>query len=277
MSGTATMPTVTNSTEVKSPTQLVWDYLSANGKLRGSGPTSADVRAALEANAQNPGLIKGLDNQAPPGPDPAASATSASSGNRNSSNGPISDQSNTSSAPGETARGSGEPTTSAAPSSDGDNSLAITLPAIAAAVLGGGSLGAMARNRMGAGATPTPGGDVPLPVDPGAGVPSPATPDVRMLPAPEAASPMEAAMQKALTGPGQQLALPPPQLQIGQSPTAGVEPVGPPGGMDTMPPRGPVEPVAPRVPFNSASPRIPPTAAEKAAMAARATSRLVRR
>lgn len=174
MSGTATMPTVTNSTEVKSPRQLVWDYLAANNKLRGSGPTSADVRAALEANARNPGMIPGLDNQEPPGPDPAASATSASSGNRKSSNGPITDQSNTSSAPGETQRGSGDPNTSAPPpSGDANSDMMRALAAtgllgsgVGAAILGGRNLPTTGTPGM-----PTPGGSVPPPVDPGAGVP----------------------------------------------------------------------------------------------------------
>lgn len=197
---------MSDTVDSASPTSLIMNYLKSQGKLRGAGPSSADVRAVLEENARNPGMIPGLTNQAPPGPDPAATATSASSGNRNSSNG-------SSSAlpvppippPGGAPAGGGDPTTSAAPGSvGGDTGLGISLPAIAAAVLGGGSLGALARSRMGgAPPLPTPGGAVPPPVDPGAGVPGVADPAAgRVLQGfrDNPVSPQDIAMSRATEG-----------------------------------------------------------------------------
>jgi hypothetical protein len=61
-----------------SPTTLIHQYLAA----RGLQPTAANVSAALLANAQRPGTIAGLENQAPPSSDSGGSASSGSGGSQ---------------------------------------------------------------------------------------------------------------------------------------------------------------------------------------------------
>ena len=48
--------------DAASPTSMILGYLSS----KGLPPSSANVRAALQLNATNPGLIPGLSNEAPP-------------------------------------------------------------------------------------------------------------------------------------------------------------------------------------------------------------------
>lgn len=62
--------------EQQSPTALVLQYLASKGLQ----PTARNVSAALQMNAQNPGAIPGLTNQAPPPPDAPAPATGQPSG-----------------------------------------------------------------------------------------------------------------------------------------------------------------------------------------------------
>lgn len=164
---------MSDTVDSASPTSLIMNYLKAQGKLRGAGPSSADVRAVLEENARNPGTVPGLTNYAPPGADAAAT------GGRAMPVPPIPpgvggpDQSNTASAPGETPRGSGDPTTSAPPpGGDANSDMMRALAAtgllgsgVGAAILGGRNLPTTGTPGM-----PTPGGSVPPPVDPGAGV-----------------------------------------------------------------------------------------------------------
>jgi hypothetical protein len=229
-----------------SPTTLVLNYL----KTKGYEPNGGNIRKALEESYRNPGLIPGLINDRPStaAEDQAAMLNKATAPRGNT--GPIQDQSNTASAPGETARGDGEPKTSAAPTSEGSG-LDVTIPAIASAVLGGGSLGAYLRSKMGGGA-PTPGGAVaPMP-DVGTGVPGIAAPEeMKLLTGPQP-SLIDSAMLKAIQGPNQQIAGPPAAVEAPPAAAA--------------PQVAVTEPPAPQVPFKSQSPRVAPTAEEMAAL-----------
>jgi len=108
--------------------------------------------------------------------------------------------------------------------------IAAVAPALA---LGAGGATLWGLNRGGAG-VPTPGGAVPPPPDVGAPQ-IPAGDQYRLLPPPEAATPMESAMRKAIAPPGQpQLGAPPPQL--------------PPPESQVRPPGEPPLPIAPQPP-----------------------------
>ena len=54
-----------SGSDPQSPTAMVMAYLSS----KGLPPTSQNVSRALQMNAENPGMIPGLTNQAPPPPD----------------------------------------------------------------------------------------------------------------------------------------------------------------------------------------------------------------
>jgi hypothetical protein len=235
--------------DARSPTTLILDYLNKKGYQ----PNSANIRTALEESFRNPGLIPGLINDRPSTKeeDQAAMLNKAMAPRGNT--GPINDQSNTASAPGETARGSGDgdPKTSAAPTSEGGGvgplglSVLLGLPA-AAGMYGASKIPAMP------GAAPTPGGAVaPMP-DVGEGVPGIAAPEeMKLLTGPQP-SLIDSAMLKAIQGPNQQIAGPPAAVEAPPAAAA--------------PQVAVTEPPAPQVPFKSQSPRVAPTAEEMAAL-----------
>lgn len=61
--------------DAQSPTALILAYLAS----KGLPPTAQNVSQVLQLNTQNPGVIPGLTNQAPPAPDAPASTSNPSS------------------------------------------------------------------------------------------------------------------------------------------------------------------------------------------------------
>jgi hypothetical protein len=154
-----------------SPTVMIQNYL----KARGYQPTSENISRALAANQQDPGVIPGLRSDTP-GVNPPVGA----GGGRGAVTGGGTPQNaiNTSVAQGDTAPGSGDPTTSAAPP---DNS---SLTGILSG-LGVGGLAGLAQRILGGGRPPLPGAGAPAMTDVGGGVAQLGGPEARLaLPAP---------------------------------------------------------------------------------------------
>lgn len=196
--------------------QAVAAYLASKGLPM----TGENIRRALEQNAANPGLIKGLVNQAPPPPDAQGGAAPTSNA-RGSAAAGLSQrmhqaapqqqpQSQQPVAMSDSAMS--QPTQPPQPSGGGGGLLA----SIAQMILGGGAGAGLAHLFMGGrgGATqPPPIGELGIPI-PGGNLQLGNGPVA--LPAPQAALPPPA----QVGGPAQ-LSGPP-------SPVAGVNPIGPP-------------------------------------------------
>lgn len=232
-----------------SPTTLVLNYL----RTRGYQPSSENVRRALEADARDPGVIPGLrtDRPATEAEDQAAMRAAGVGGGRRTPYVPSGTGSPSDTTPiTDTSSGSGSQTTSAPPAGGGGPSTDALGWMVAAGVPLTAALGYGAyRARAPGPGTPMPGASAgPMPdVAP----PAPGTAPPLATPAP--ASPMEAALAKAV-------------------PTGASEPLPIPGGsvppapqFANLPPQGPVEAVAPKVPFTPTpdnAPRTPPTQQE---------------
>lgn len=225
-----------------SATQLVGAYLSSKGLPM----TGENIRRALEQNASNPGLIKGLTNYAPPTGD----TSEPQGGNSRASSGATRPQPKLATEGGKV--GSGAPPTAPRAASDsamsrpqpqaqadgGGNNI---LQSIAQLILGGGAGAGIGHilfgGRSGAPQSPPtamPGLNIPVPgSEPRLGGGQP------QLPAPQAALPAPAAI-----GSPAQVGGPAPMPQISdRNMVPGVNPVGPPqpGRMEA----GPSMPIPP--------------------------------
>lgn len=214
-----------------SATQLVGAYLASKGLPM----TGENIRRALEQNASNPGLIKGLVNQAPPPPDAqgGAAPTSNQRGSAPDSLAARMHQAEPQQQP-QAMSDASHPMPQAQPDQGGG-----MLSSLAQMILGGGAGAGLAHLLMGGGGGAPPMGQLGIPIPTGGG-PSPALGNgPAALPAPQAQLPPPA----SVGGPAQ-VGGPAPMPQIAPDNLAsGVNPIGPPQPGRMQP--GPSSPVPP--------------------------------
>lgn len=252
------------SQQVLSPTTMVMNYLQSKGMQPNNPNFAQAIRAALEQNARQPGLIPGLENQAPPAPDPASAVAAQGQPQGGSGAGALPTPPMPPAGGPPPVSGSGDGNTSAQPASSGGLQIG-PIGAAVAAGLPAAALGYGAARMMGgaSGGPPmpmTPGSAAPPMPDVGAGVPG-ALPLPNAPPPTATQSPMETAMQRAMQPAGAENLIPgviPPQPGA----VSGM-PVGPstanPAVLNEANIGGGLRP-APNVPFNSPGPRVAPRA-----------------
>lgn len=188
---------------------------------KGLPMTGENVRRALEQNAANPGLIKGLVNQAPPPPD-AQGGASPTSNQRGSAPDSLAQRMHQTqpSAPSQAVQPiAASDSASSAPTAQPGGGGGL-LSSLAQMILGGGAGAGLAHLFMGGRGSPAPMPQLGIPY------PTPTADGMPQLPASQAALPAPSPSPSPVGGPAQ---LSPPEPQV-----MGPAQIGGPAGM----PRG---------------------------------------